>query len=232
MDDPNLTIITIDGPAGAGKSTVARLVAQKLSYLHLDTGGMYRAITWQALHEKVDLEDESALTELAKRTRLELVPDDHGMRVFANGRDITDEIRSPEVTENIWHIDRVQGVRDVMGQLQREMGRAGRIVAEGRDMGTVIFPQAACKVYLDASVDERARRRVRDLQQRGVNASLEEVKRDILARDEKTLNREIAPLRQAEDAVRIDTTHLSIDEVVKKILALAESKRQERTSHG
>jgi cytidylate kinase len=152
--------------------------------------------------------------------------------VFANGRDITDEIRSPEVTENIWHIDRVQGVRDVMGQLQREMGRPGRIVAEGRDMGTVIFPQAACKVYLDASVDERARRRVRDLQQRGVNASLEEVKRDILARDEKTLNREIAPLRQAEDAVRIDTTHLSIDEVVKKILALAESKRQERTSHG
>ncbi len=227
MDNPNPTTIAIDGPAGAGKSTVARLVARKLAYTYLDTGAMYRAMTWQAIHEKVNLDDEEALTQLAQRVRVELVPDEHGTRVFVGGREVTDEIRSPEVTDKIHLIDKVPGVRQVMVQIQRDFGRAGRIVAEGRDMGTVVFPDAACKVYLDAGVDERARRRLHDMEQRGVDARLDDVKRDIMARDEKTLQRKIAPLRQAEDAVRLDTTNLSTDEVVNRICAIAESRQRE-----
>jgi cytidylate kinase len=226
MHDQDLTTIAIDGPAGAGKSTVARLVAQKLGYTYLDTGAMYRAMTWQAIHETVDLEDEAALTELAQRTTIELAPHEQGTRVFVDGREVTDEIRSPEVTNKIHFIDKVPGVREIMGQIQPDLARHGRIVAEGRDMGTVVFPDAACKIYLDAGVDERARRRLRDLEQRGVNAQLDHVKRDIAARDEKTMGRKIAPLRQAEDAVRLDTTNLSTDEVVNKICTIAESRQR------
>ena len=227
MGDPNHTIIAIDGPAGSGKSTVARLLAQRLSYLYLDTGAMYRAITWQALHEKVDLEDEHALTELVGRTTLELLPDPNGTRVFVNGREITAEIRTPPVTNAVTYIDRVPGVREAMLQLQRGFGRSGRIVAEGRDIGTVVFPEAACKIYLDANLDERARRRWLDLKQQGVDARLEDVRQDVDARDAKTVQRKIAPLRQAEDAVRVDTTNLSVDDVVEKIRAIAESKRRD-----
>ncbi len=227
MDDPNATIIAIDGPAGAGKSTVARRLAERLSYLYLDTGAMYRAITWQALNEQVKLEDADALTELARRTTLGLVPDANVTRVLVNGRDVTDEIRLPAVTNAVTHIDKVPGVRQHMLQLQRAFGRNGRIVAEGRDIGTVVFPEAACKIYLDASLEERARRRLHDLRQRGVDAQLDEVKKDIAARDAKTMQRSIAPLRQAEDAVRVDTTNLSVDEVVETIRAIAESKQRD-----
>jgi len=206
---------------------VARLLARELSYLYLDTGAMYRAITWQALHEKVDLEDEHALTELVGRTTLELLPDVNGTRVFVNGREITTEIRSPEVTKAVTYIDRVPGVREAMLQLQRGFGRSGRIVAEGRDIGTVVFPEAACKIYLDASLDERARRRWLDLRQQGVDGCLEDVRQDVDARDAKTVQRKIAPLRQAEDAVRVDTTNLSIDEVVEKIHAIAQSTQRD-----
>jgi cytidylate kinase len=227
MDDPNSTIIAIDGPAGAGKSTVARRLAERLSYLYLDTGAMYRAITWQALGEKVDLEDDDALIELAGRTTLELVPDAEVTRVLVNGRDVTDEIRLPVVTNAVTHVDKVPGVRQSMLRLQRAFGRNGRIVAEGRDIGTVVFPEAACKIYLDASLEERARRRLQDLRQRGVDADLEEVKKDIAARDAKTMQRRIAPLRQADDAVRVDTTNLSVDEVVERIRAIAESRQRD-----
>ncbi len=209
------SIIAIDGPAGSGKSTVSRLVAEKLDYLYLDTGAMYRALTWKALQENSDLMDEKSLVELAKKTIIKLTKD---RKVFVDGTDITVPIRDPELTKRVYYIARAPGVRKCMVALQREIGKARGVVVEGRDITTVVFPDAETKIYLDASVAERVRRRHKELKDRGYNTAVDEVEKELHSRDEEDRGRKVAPLRIADDAIVIDTTHMDIDRVVETIL--------------
>ena len=210
-------IIAVDGPAGSGKSTTARQLAQKLGYLYLDTGAMYRAFTLKVLREKVDPDNLEALEKLAEQTEIKLVPDASGIRVYLDGEDVTDLIRTPEIDRVISKVSRVKVVRERMVTLQRKIGKDGGIVAEGRDIGTVVFPNADVKIYLIASPQERARRRLKELQAKGVAISFEEVLADIQRRDKIDSTREISPLKKAADAIEVDTTNLSIDEQVEKI---------------
>lgn len=217
-------VIAIDGPAGSGKSTTARMVAQRLGFLYLDTGAMYRALTLKALREGLNLEDEAALGALADRTEVEFVRREEGLRTLLDGEDVSEKIRLPEVTAKIASVCRVPHVREVLVRRQREMGRDGGIVMEGRDIGTVVFPDAELKIYLDADVEERARRRRRELAKQGVVVSFEDVKRDMLERDRRDIEREHGPLRRAEDVVVVDTTTLTIAEQVDRIVLLAKGQ--------
>jgi len=214
------SVIALDGPAGAGKSTVARRVAQALGLLFLDTGAMYRALTWKALEQGLDLTDEDALTRLAEQSQIELVADPAGDRTRIDGQDVTTEIRTPRVTSRVSEVAKVPGVRQVLVRLQQELGRDGGVVAEGRDIGTVVFPKADVKVFLVASPAERARRRAKDLEAAGHPVDLQALEADIARRDEIDSTRAVAPLKPAEDAVLIDSDRLTIDEVVAAILAL------------
>lgn len=210
-------IVAIDGPAGSGKSTVSRMAADRLNYLYVDTGAMYRALTWKALREKVELTNEGALIQLAKEISIKL---GENRKVFVDDIDVTAEIREPEVTRNVSYIARVPEVRKCMVALQRKIGREGSVVVEGRDIGTVVFPCAEKKIYLDAEIGERVRRRGKELEERGYNITIDEVQREIRIRDEKDKGREVAPLRVADGAVILDTTHMSIDRVVEAILKI------------
>ena len=213
-------VIAIDGPAGSGKSTVSRMVAERLNYLYVDTGAMYRALTWKALNEKLDLEDEKGLAKLAKGISIRLRKD---RKVFVDNIDVTTEIRSPEVTDSAFYIARVPEVRECMVAQQREIGKDGGVVLEGRDIGTVVFPDADTKIYLHAEIRERARRRYKELNEKGYRVKIEEVEKELRSRDQKDKGRKVAPLRVADKAVIIDTTQMSIDQVVKEILKLVPS---------
>lgn len=214
-------IVAIDGPAGAGKSTIARRVAERLGFAFLDTGAMYRAATWRAMHLGVDLDDPAALAQSTRTMNLDLREENGKQTVRVDGHDVTEAIRSPEVTRNIHKLDRSPGVRDRLVELQRAIGARGPTVAEGRDIGTVVFPSAACKVYLDASLQERARRRAEEYSRKGIAVNEDALAEEIRVRDEKDMTREIAPLRRAEDATIVDTTNMTPDEVVDTIVALA-----------
>jgi len=216
-------IVAIDGPAGAGKSTVARCVADALGYAFLDTGAMYRAATWRALDHGVDLDDPAALAESTRAMQFSFKEDDEGIRVWVDGREVTDAIRTLEVTRAIYHLDQNPEVRACLVALQQRVGAEKPTVAEGRDIGTVVFPKARCKIYLDASLDERARRRAEELEAKGVAVDRSALREEIRRRDEKDMGRAISPLRCAPDAVRIDTTERTRDEVVEKIVSLARS---------
>ncbi|MDI3279856.1 MAG: (d)CMP kinase [Bacillota bacterium] len=220
--------VAIDGPAGAGKSTVARSVAQKLGYLYLDTGAMYRAITLKALQQNVPLDDEGALTRLACETVLEWQAPQAGIpggpKLYMDGVDVSEAIRHPRVTKAVSLVARVPGVRQRLIQLQRRFAEQGGVVVDGRDIGTVVLPHAECKFYLTASLEERARRRQRELAQQGMPAEMEEVKSALAWRDTIDSGREISPLRPAEDAVIIDTTGRSVEEVVEQIYSLCKEK--------
>lgn len=214
-------IVAIDGPAGAGKSTAARRVAHELGFAFLDTGAMYRAATWRALENGVDLETPSAIAASTRAMDLRLEETEGGLLVYVDGNDVTQAIRTPEVTRCIFHIDQNPEVRQQLVLLQRAFAQRGPTVAEGRDMGTVVFPEARCKIFLDASLDERARRRTRELQQKGAPADFDEVRRDMAERDEKSRTRAVAPLRCASGALRLDTTGMTLDNVVARIAAEA-----------
>ena len=216
-------IVAIDGPAGAGKSSVSREVAKRLGIAFLDSGAMYRAATWWAMDQGVDLNDAEALARSTENLPLDLRFENDSLLVIVNGRDVTDEIRTPEVTRNIKYLDGLQGVRTPLVRMQRAIAGRRPTVAEGRDMGTVVFPNARCKIYLDASIEERTQRRAGQLSEQGMEADLEALRSEIEHRDQNDMTRDVAPLRKAEDAYLLDTSSLSFEEVVQEILQRAKA---------
>jgi cytidylate kinase len=218
-------VIAIDGPAGAGKSTVAKIVAKKLNFLYVDTGAMYRALTLKTMKEKIPWEDEERIVNMAKNTKIELYCDPDKYRVLLDGEDVSDEIRKECVSKNTSYIASMLKIREILWDMQRKFREKNNIVMEGRDIGSKVFPDAQLKIYLDASVDERAKRRYLQLKQMGIEEDIEKIKREIIERDIKDKNREIAPLVKLDDYFYIDTTNLTIDEVVNKIITLYESKK-------
>ncbi len=217
-------IVAIDGPAGAGKSTVARRVAAALGFSFLDTGAMYRAATWRALRHGMDLDDAAALEASTREMRLEMTETESGQRVLVDGEEVTAAIRTPEVTRLIYKLDQNSAVRRTLVELQRRFGETRPTVAEGRDIGTVVFPMAKCKIYLDASLECRARRRAAELEAGGTPVDFDRLLTEIRERDEKSMRRADSPLRRADDAVLVDTTNLAADEVVARIAAIARAR--------
>jgi len=215
-----MRVIAIDGPASSGKSTVARLLAARLGWRCLDTGAMYRAATLAVLRQGVDTSDDQAVCRLLSDLVITLGDGDNSRLVRLNGRDVTEAIRDGEVTANVHHLASNPGVRDWMRREQRKFATGGATVAEGRDMGTVVFPDAVCKIYLDADVNVRAERRRRELQATGRTISPGEILDNIRQRDLRDLNRDVAPLRKAADAVVVDTSCMSIDEAVETCLRI------------
>ncbi|WP_243290081.1 (d)CMP kinase [Bacillus sp. FJAT-47783] len=216
--------IAIDGPAAAGKSTVAKIVAKDLSYIYIDTGAMYRALTYASLKNEVNIEDENDVSTLLSSLRIELTPDENGQKVLVNGEDVTEIIRSNEVTNNVSIIAKHLKVREEMVYRQREMAVGGGVVMDGRDIGTHVLPQAEVKVFLKASVEERAKRRYEENIRKGFESDLEQLKEDIRKRDKIDSEREVAPLKKADDAIEIDTTSLSIEQVANKIKDIIEGR--------
>ena len=212
--------IAIDGPSGAGKGTVERAVAGALGYRHLDSGAMYRAVGWKALHDQVPLDDEDAVARLADRADIEV----SDARVTIDGHDVTRAIRTPAIDKAATAVARLPNVRAVLVARQRALGSGGGIVMEGRDIGTVVFPMADVKVYLDAAPDERARRRANDPAHTGVPSAVSDVQSMLSQRDEQDRTRTASPLYAASDAIVIDTTGKNIDEVVREVMAVIGEK--------
>jgi len=219
-------VIAIDGPAGAGKSTVAKIIANKLNFLYVDTGAMYRVLTLKAMREKIPWDNKEKLIEMAKNTEIELYQDGEKYRVFMDGEDVSEEIRKEEVSKNTSYIASILEIRKILWEKQRNFREKYDIVMEGRDIGTKVFPDAKIKIYLDASVEERAKRRYLQLKEMGIEEDIEKIKNEIIERDKKDKNREIAPLIKTDDYYYIDTTDLTIDEVVEKIISIYKSKTQ------
>ncbi len=216
-------IIAIDGPSGAGKGTIARELAARLQYRHVDTGAMYRAVAWKTLEEGLALQDESAVAALSERARFDL----EGGRAAIDGIDVSQAIRTPEIDAAATTVARHPAVRRVLVARQRDLGRAGGVVMEGRDIGTVVFPDADVKIYLDASPEERARRRANDPAHRSsTGAALAEVATALAERDRSDSTRAVSPLAMAPDAILIETTGLAIESVVERVMAIIEQRRQ------
>jgi cytidylate kinase len=217
-------IIAIDGPVASGKSTIARRVAELLGYLYLDSGAMYRAVALAAVRGGVPLEDGAKLAEMARQARIELAMADGRLRVALDGEDVTEAIRSPEISQAASRVAEHAGVRKTLVAAQQRMGAAGGVVMEGRDIGTAVFPDADLKIFLDASLEERARRRMRDHKARGEAIALEELVEQIRERDRRDRTREVSPLLQAPDAVLVDSTALDIEETARVIAMLARER--------
>ena len=218
-------IITIDGPAGSGKSTVARRLAAQLGIAYLDTGATYRAMTLKAMQSNVNLQDESSLAPLVRKTDIRLVPRPDGVEVILDGRDVSQDIRSTEVSDNSHHIARSPAVREVLVSLQRRLGgMLGEFVAEGRDQGSVVFPDADVKFYLDASPQVRAMRRYKELMADGQEVDYIQVLQGIIERDGQDKTRSVAPLVRPEGAIAIDTSDMTIEEVVDELARYVEQK--------
>jgi len=215
-------IIAIDGPAGSGKSTVARIVAVKLNFRYIDTGSMYRSVAWKSLQKKTALKNEAAVADIASKIKIELIPDKDGQLVFVDGKNITDQLKVEEISRGAAIVAAQPLIREIMTNKQRKLGEHGKVVMDGRDIGTVVFPQADKKFFLDADSKERGRRRFAELEEKNQanNTDLSTIIKQIVQRDHEDRNRKIAPLKQAKDAMLIDTTHLSIDQVVEEIIKI------------
>ncbi|MGD6890403.1 (d)CMP kinase [Bacillus mobilis] len=212
--------IAIDGPAAAGKSTVAKVVAKKLSYVYIDTGAMYRTITYAALEQKVDIENEEKLMDVVKNVNIEFQQGENTQLVFLNGQDVSEVIRTPEVTNRVSIVAKHRLVREEMVRRQQELAEKGGVVMDGRDIGTHVLPDAEVKIFMLASVEERAERRHLENINKGFDSNLEQLKKEIAQRDKLDSEREVSPLKKADDALELDTTSLSIEEVVQKIMSI------------
>jgi len=212
-------VIAIDGPSGAGKSTIAKLLARRLGYTYIDTGAMYRAIGWKAKHDGIDPADEGALARLCAVTEVTIRHDVDGQRVLVNGIDVTDDIRTPEMGMLASAVSKSPAVRARLLMLQRMLGEAGGVVMDGRDIGTVVFPRAEVKFYLDASPEERGRRRWQELREKGMDVDRAAITEEIRARDLQDSSRSIAPLIRAADARYLDSSSMTIDDVVAAMLS-------------
>ena len=222
------SVIAIDGPAGAGKSTIAKLAAKKLNYIYIDTGAMYRAVSWKVLQENPEITspvDSEKVIDTLKDIDIKLSYDEQQNTVVTvNGTDVSKAIRTPKVTSLVASVAAIAEVRSKMVELQRKMAMAGKVLMDGRDIGTCVLPNADLKIFLTASADERARRRAKQLELKGYAGSdidIEKIKHDIIVRDKADMNRAVSPLKQAEDAVLLDTTKMNIDEVLNAIIAMA-----------
>ena len=219
-------IIAIDGPSGAGKSTLAKRLAKELGFIYVDTGAMYRALALKVLREGVDLADDASMARLIESTKIDLQVDG-ALQVLLDGADVAAEIRTPQVSQMASKASALPAVRARMLELQRDMARRGNIVAEGRDIGTVVFPQAEVKIFLQASAAERARRRFAELQAAGQSVDLTETLREIEERDKRDSERDLAPLRQADDALMIDSSSVDANQVTARVLAHIGTKTRE-----
>ncbi|MBR4724058.1 MAG: (d)CMP kinase [Clostridia bacterium] len=216
--------IAIDGPAGAGKSSIAKLVAGELGFIYIDTGAMYRASALYAIENGIKITAESFTKEVLDKISIDIRYDDDGQRIFLCGKDVTKRIREADVSIGASDIAVIPAVRLKLVDLQRELAKGNNVIMDGRDIGTYVLPDAELKIYLTASVEERAMRRLKELKEKGQTADFEQVKRDISYRDKNDSEREFAPLKKADDAVLVDSTDMTIDEVKKRILELAKEK--------
>ncbi|MGX7243311.1 (d)CMP kinase [Enterococcus quebecensis] len=216
--------IAIDGPASSGKSTVAKILAKQLNYIYCDTGAMYRALTYLAIKKNIDFEDENGLVELCLNHKISFKQTEKEQLVFIDNTEVTEDIRQPDVTNSVSIVAKHREVREKMVGLQQMIGHAGGVVMDGRDIGTAVLPNAEVKIFLVASVEERAERRFKENQEKGITTDFDTLKKEIEHRDYLDSTREVSPLKQAEDAVKIDTTGMNIEEVVTAIKHVIETK--------
>lgn len=218
--------VAIDGPASAGKSTVAKIVAKNLNFIYIDTGAMYRVCTWIAKQGNVDYGDETKILNLLDHAKIEFKNTEKEQKVLVNGEDVSLAIRTPEITEHVSQVSALKGIREKMVELQREMAGKNNVIMDGRDIGTTVLPNAEVKIFLIASVESRAKRRYLDFQEKGIHQDLKEIEHDIEERDYKDSHRKISPLKKAKDAIELDTTNLTIEEVVQAITQLIEKEQK------
>ena len=216
-------IIAIDGPAGSGKSTIAKLVALELGFEYLDTGAMYRMVTLRLVNKKISLEDIRSIEKELKNMKIDILNN----RFFLNNVDVTDEIRTPIVSENVSKVAKIKEIRYKMVELQREISKSKNTILDGRDIGTVVLPHADLKIYQIASVETRAKRRYLENKERGLEADLETIKKEIEQRDYQDMHRAISPLKKADDAIELDTSNMTLEEVVDQVLTLINKTREE-----
>lgn len=218
-------IVGIDGPAGSGKGTVTKQVANRLGLINIDTGSTYRCVALETINQGVRLEEKDKIIEIAKTIKVDIQALPEGDRIFLNGKEVTKEIRSKEVTEIVSQISSIKEVRFEMVNLQRRLAEGKDVIMEGRDICTYVFPNADVKIYLDASIEERAKRRYKEMQEKNINMSYEEVEENIRKRDENDKAKEIGALKKAEDSIVVDTTSLTIEQVVEKIIEIINNKK-------